>query len=171
MCLTFLFFFCYRSLQLSIARRGCQMLKVGGIFVYSTCAINPIENEAVVAQLLREGKGSLELVDVSDKLPQLKCRPGLNTWKVFESYKTVYGSYEEVKHGSLIRKSMFPPSTDENFNLERCIRIYPHLQNTGSFFIAVIRKVGEFIGDEDTELISEDGILKLFNYIYISFIY
>ena len=46
-------------LQLAIARRGCELLKVGGLIVYSTCAMNPIENEAVVAQLLREGKGSI----------------------------------------------------------------------------------------------------------------
>lgn len=133
------------------------MLKIGGIIVYSTCAMNPIENEAVVAQLLREGNGSLELVDVSDKLPQLKRRPGLKTWKVFDSYKTIYSSFDEVKQGSVVKKSMFPPSEDENFHLERCIRIYPHLQNTGSFFIAVIRKVGEFVGNEDIEPINEEG--------------
>lgn len=30
-------------LQLSIAIRGLQMLKVGGLMVYSTCALNPVE--------------------------------------------------------------------------------------------------------------------------------
>ena len=35
----------------------------GGFMCYSTCSLNPIENEAVVAELLRLSNGSLELVD------------------------------------------------------------------------------------------------------------
>lgn len=47
-----------KRLQLSIAQRSAQLLKVGGRMVYSTCAFNPIEDEAVVAQLLRESNGT-----------------------------------------------------------------------------------------------------------------
>ena len=47
-----------QRLQLAIAKRSAQLLKVGGRMVYSTCAFNPIEDEAVVAQLLRESKGT-----------------------------------------------------------------------------------------------------------------
>jgi 16S rRNA C967 or C1407 C5-methylase (RsmB/RsmF family) len=50
--------------------------------VYSTCSLNPIEDEAVVAEVLRRCGGALELVDVSDILPALKRVPGLTTWKV-----------------------------------------------------------------------------------------
>jgi 16S rRNA C967 or C1407 C5-methylase (RsmB/RsmF family) len=50
--------------------------------VYSTCSLNPIEDEAVLAYMLRSFKGKLELVDVSDKLPALKRSPGRSTWKV-----------------------------------------------------------------------------------------
>lgn len=38
-------------LQLRIALHACQMLKVGGRLVYSTCTFNPIEDEAVVAEV------------------------------------------------------------------------------------------------------------------------
>lgn len=50
--------------------------------VYSTCSFNPIEDEAVVAELLRAFEGTVELVDVSSKLPGLKRSPGLTSWKV-----------------------------------------------------------------------------------------
>jgi 16S rRNA C967 or C1407 C5-methylase (RsmB/RsmF family) len=49
---------------------------------YSTCTFNPIENEAIVAELLRWSQGALELVDVSDYLPHLKRRNGISSWKV-----------------------------------------------------------------------------------------
>jgi 16S rRNA C967 or C1407 C5-methylase (RsmB/RsmF family) len=50
--------------------------------VYSTCTFNPIEDEAVVAELLLRAQGALRLVDVSAELPALKRMPGLRQWKV-----------------------------------------------------------------------------------------
>jgi 16S rRNA C967 or C1407 C5-methylase (RsmB/RsmF family) len=49
---------------------------------YSTCSLNPIEDEAILAYLLRTYKGAIELVDVSAQMPELKRHPGLSTWKV-----------------------------------------------------------------------------------------
>ncbi|XP_059643383.1 multisite-specific tRNA:(cytosine-C(5))-methyltransferase trm4a-like isoform X2 [Cornus florida] len=70
------------GLQVQIAMWGMALLKVGGRMVYSTCSMNPVENEAVVAEILRRCRGSVELLDVSSELPQLVCRPGLKKWKV-----------------------------------------------------------------------------------------
>ena len=44
-------------IQLKIALRGALMLSVGGRMVYSTCSMNPMEDEAVVAEILRQSKG------------------------------------------------------------------------------------------------------------------
>jgi len=38
-------------------RKGIEFLKVGGKITYSTCSLNPIENECVVAAILQEFKG------------------------------------------------------------------------------------------------------------------
>jgi hypothetical protein len=105
-------------IQIAIGRRGAELLRVGGLMVYSTCSLNPIENEAVVAEILRKStgtsspfflslflysflnyslifvlvsdlpeiEGKMQLIDLSDKLPGLKRRPGLNTWKVYFCY-------------------------------------------------------------------------------------
>ena len=40
--------------QLAIARKVIESLKPGGVLVYSTCSIEPEENEEVVAQLVNE---------------------------------------------------------------------------------------------------------------------
>jgi tRNA (cytosine34-C5)-methyltransferase len=71
-------------LQIQIAKRGANLLKVGGLMVYSTCSFNPVENEAVVSALLQSSRGSLELVDARPLLPGLKTRAGLTTWVVMD---------------------------------------------------------------------------------------
>jgi 16S rRNA C967 or C1407 C5-methylase (RsmB/RsmF family) len=54
--------------QLKLAKRAAQLLKVDGLLVYSTCSLNPIENESVVAALLEWSEGALELVEAECKL-------------------------------------------------------------------------------------------------------
>ncbi|ESQ53256.1 hypothetical protein EUTSA_v10024482mg [Eutrema salsugineum] len=156
------------SLQVVLAMRGLSLLKVGGRMIYSTCSMNPIEDEAVVAEILRRCGCSVELVDASDKLPRLIRRPGLKKWKVHDRGGW-YRCYKDVPKSQRdgILKSMFPSgrsdkdstnggnsyeemasiSSDESAEevcdlpLERCVRILPHDQNTGGFFIAVLHKV------------------------------
>lgn len=60
--------------------------QVGGRMVYSTCTFNPIEDEAVVAELLLRCQGALQLVDVSGQLPQLVRCPGLRSWRVRDKF-------------------------------------------------------------------------------------
>lgn len=132
------------NLQRQILKRGSELLAVGGKLVYSTCSFNPIENEAVVASVLRESEGSLQLLDVSNQLPGLKRRPGLQTWKVINETPEEYARTEDVPEKKRRRylQSMWPPSEEEaeGLNLHRCMRIVPHDQNSGGFFVAVIEK-------------------------------
>ena len=134
------------SLQLNIARRGLELLKEGGTMAYSSCSINQIENEAVIAQLLREAGDSLELVDMTGKFPGLNWLPGLNTWRVFDNKMTEYSSMEGVPPTltTQIRPEMFPPSEQEKqtFGLHKSMRFLPHLNDDGGFFVATLRKTG-----------------------------
>lgn len=44
------------------------MLAVGGIVVYSTCSLNPVENEAVVSQILLRAKGIVRKIGCTIKV-------------------------------------------------------------------------------------------------------
>uniref|UniRef100_A0A8D1NP65 tRNA (cytosine(34)-C(5))-methyltransferase n=1 Tax=Sus scrofa TaxID=9823 RepID=A0A8D1NP65_PIG len=133
------------GLQLRIATRGAEQLVEGGRMVYSTCSLNPIEDEAVIASLLEKSEGALELADVSSELPGLKWMPGLTQWKVMTRDGQWFPAWDDVPQGrhTQIRPTMFPPKDPESLqamHLERCLRILPHHQNTGGFFVAVLVK-------------------------------
>ncbi|KAJ8657543.1 hypothetical protein O0I10_006845 [Lichtheimia ornata] len=133
------------NVQVQIFLRGAQLTKVGGRIVYSTCSFNPVENEAVVAEVLRRANGALILKDVSDQLPELKRKPGLTSWKVMTKDGQYLDSVDDIQDEAQRKRfptSLFPPVNDgDSLHLERCLRIYPHLQDTGGFFVAVFDKV------------------------------
>ncbi|RKP20421.1 S-adenosyl-L-methionine-dependent methyltransferase [Rozella allomycis CSF55] len=131
-------------LQLRLLQRGCELTRIGGRIVYSTCSFNPAENEAVVAEILRLYPESLKLLDgFTLKHKDLKARPGLKTWKIMDTQGDVYDSYDQVPSKYVKwKKSIFPPTEEENIPLERCMRFLPHDQNTGGFFVAVFEKIG-----------------------------
>lgn len=148
--------------QVRILVRALQMLKVGGRVVYSTCSMNPVENEAVVATAIDRcgGLSRVKIIDCDAELPKLKRSPGLNDWNVMDKSGRVWHNWKEVEeeknrdkaHGlDRLVKGMFPPSRgrDENegeneqIPLHRCLRVHAHLQDTGAFFITVLEKLSE----------------------------
>jgi 16S rRNA C967 or C1407 C5-methylase (RsmB/RsmF family) len=88
------------ALQIDIASKGFSLLKVGGRMCYSTCSLNPVEDEAVVAELLRKSQGSLELVDVRPLLQEFRTRPGMSSWKVLCEVSTQRAARNHQKKNS-----------------------------------------------------------------------
>ncbi|KAH7031225.1 S-adenosyl-L-methionine-dependent methyltransferase [Microdochium trichocladiopsis] len=144
--------------QVRILVRALQMLKPGGRVVYSTCSMNPIENEAVVVSAIERcgGPAKVEIVDCRDRLPALKRVPGMHQWKIMDKSGRVWSSWEEVQQYALtqadgvipgkVTETMFarPDSSEcSSLPLDRCMRVYAHQQDTGGFFITVLEKKGE----------------------------
>lgn len=132
-------------IQFRIARRGAEMLEVGGRMVYSTCSLNPIENEAVVCRLLRECQGALKIVDASDMIKGLNYNPGMTKWTPATKDLRFFDKFEDVPSDlhSVIHPQMFAPTEEEvkTFNLQHCLRVLPHHQNTGGFFVVALEKI------------------------------
>ena len=100
------------SAQRALLRKAVQRCRVGGRIVYSTCTYAPEENEAVVHHILEEFGDQLEVLPA--RIEGFPGLPGLVEWK----------------------GQAFDP------RLERALRVYPHLADTGGFFVAVLEKRG-----------------------------
>jgi NOL1/NOP2/sun family putative RNA methylase len=105
--------------QRDMLRRAVQCLRPLGRLVYSTCTLAPEENELVVRDVLREQDGRLRLVPV--EVPGLVTAPGVTRWA-----------------GELLG--------DE---LARCVRLWPHHNDTGGFFVAVLEKEADARGEPE----------------------
>ncbi|XP_006463888.1 hypothetical protein AGABI2DRAFT_225841 [Agaricus bisporus var. bisporus H97] len=144
------------GLQVRILQRAMNLLTRDGRIVYSTCSLNPVENEAVIAEALKLNP-AFQLVDASSMLPELKRCSGLTTWRpsVDKVSMKTYGSYQEFQASDLdpnlkakLNEGHFPPEEAEALNLPFCMRIYPHLQDSGGFFVAVLERKDRLLGPE-----------------------
>ncbi|MEM6648195.1 MAG: RsmB/NOP family class I SAM-dependent RNA methyltransferase [Bacteroidota bacterium] len=99
-------------LQTAILRRAIGCCRVGGTVVYATCTFAPEENEAVVDAVLREQAGRVQIRPVTVR--HLDTTPGLTAWE----------------------GDAFDPA------LQHALRLWPHHNDTGGFFVAVLDKTG-----------------------------
>ncbi|VDM18889.1 unnamed protein product [Hydatigera taeniaeformis] len=152
----------HHELQRRILRRGLELLRVPlsvddpdlPRLVYSTCSLNPLEDEAVVASILEACKGSVRLIE-----PEFMCLPGtevakaggfiarsgIKTWRVLHGSNKWYSKHDEVPENlrGSFPPSLFPPENVEALHLEHCRRVLPHDQDTGGFFVAVLEKLAD----------------------------
>ena len=96
--------------QRALLRKAVQLCRPGGRILYSTCTFAPEENELIVAEVLDEQKGDLELLPC--EVPGLLTGSGVTHWQ----------------------------GRDLDPSLARCLRVWPHANDTGGFFVAVLRK-------------------------------
>ncbi|TYZ57262.1 hypothetical protein PybrP1_007864 [[Pythium] brassicae (nom. inval.)] len=136
--------FRYHSQQVALLAKAASLAKVGGSILYCTRSFNPIENEAVVAELLRAGGGAYELADLSQVLPELARSPGCSSWTVVDDELAAVASWEAATDDQKrsLRATVWPPTASEtaSMRLARCVRLLPHQNDTHGLFVALIQK-------------------------------
>jgi 16S rRNA C967 or C1407 C5-methylase (RsmB/RsmF family) len=100
--------------QLALLRKAVQLCKVGGRIAYSTCTYAPEENEMIVDEVLNlVGRDRLRLLPA--RIDGFACAPGLTRWN---------------------GRELGP-------DLSRTMRVWPHQNDTGGFFAALLEKTAE----------------------------
>ncbi|MDO5382871.1 MAG: RsmF rRNA methyltransferase first C-terminal domain-containing protein [Eubacteriales bacterium] len=97
----------YSAIQKNIIIHGADMLKPGGMMLYSTCTFSHLEDEETIIHLLKE-RPDMHLVDI----------------KPYEGFSPGY-VYNE---------------TDKSYNLDKCVRIFPHKMMGEGHFVALLKK-------------------------------
>ena len=122
-----------QKLQIDILSRATKLVKSGGRVVYSTCSLDPIENEAVVAEVLRNDS-SLKLISAHDLIPKLLASEGMTQWPVLSDECSIVQNEQEEDR-------FLSPSEKEIIDtLPLCMRVWNDESTAGGFFLAVIEK-------------------------------
>ena len=107
--------------QRALLTQALKLTKPGGRVVYSTCSLDPAENEEVIDAVLsmwakrgHHGSGPTKLDVEPLDLPHLIASPGLTSWQGRKMSAS-------LRHG---------------------LRVYPHQNDSGGFFLASIRVSG-----------------------------
>ena len=112
--------------QRGLLRKAVHRCRPGGVILYSTCTFAPEENELVVADILAEFPGTLRVRPAS--LPDVTTTPGVTHWE---------------------GRALAP-------ELGNCLRVWPHHNDTGGFFMAVLEKDAGLAAEPEPELASLD---------------
>ena len=119
-----------QGLQVGLLNRAVDLLRPGGRIVYSTCSLDPVENEEVICRVLRT-RSDVELEDMGDSLRGVETQDGLASWSTFDD------QLNPTQDSNMWLKDM-----DVSI-LKRCKRVSGHRMNAGGFFLALLRKNGD----------------------------
>lgn len=118
----------FSKLQRGIITQAAQMLKPGGMLLYSTCTFDPLENEHTIAYLLEE-------------YPQ---------FQIIEMK-----GYEGFAEGmaKVLEKNSHESQEALAEDIKRTVRIFPHQMNGEGHYLALLKKGNSHIEDTDGTLL------------------
>ena len=120
------------NLQVELLRKAINLTKPGGRIVYSTCSLDPIENEAVIAEVLRDN--TVEILSPKDILKSIPFDEGFTEWPKLDDSG---GEDNDLK----LEKSMLPPTKKFMIDsLKKCVRIWNDKIDGSGFFISILEK-------------------------------
>ena len=113
------------DIQKDLVLKAADMLRPGGMLLYSTCTFSPCEDEEVVAYLLRQ-RPDMELMEM----------PG---YEGFSGGRPEYAGTADTSDSEIaLNLNAFNPE-----ELQKCVRIFPHKMDGEGHFLALFRKKGD----------------------------
>ena len=113
------------DIQKDLVLKAADMLRPGGMMLYSTCTFSPCEDEEVVAYLLHE-RPDMELMEM----------PG---YEGFSGGRPEYAGTADTSDSEIaLSLNAFNPE-----ELQKCVRIFPHKMDGEGHFLALFHKKGD----------------------------
>ena len=110
------------DIQKDLVLKAADMLRPGGMLLYSTCTFSPCEDEEVAAYLLRQ-RPDMELMEM----------PG---YEGFSGGRPEYAGTADTSDSEIaLNLNTFNPE-----ELQKCVRIFPHKMDGEGHFLALFRK-------------------------------
>jgi hypothetical protein len=120
------------DLQLDLLTKASALVKPGGRVVYSTCSLDPVEDEAIVAEVLRSND-AMSLLPVSPLLVGVPGEEGRADWPNLND--------DGEPSDEDFPESMLPPKESKIAEqLAHCMRVWNDSIDGGGFFLAVLEK-------------------------------
>ena len=113
------------DIQKDLILKAADMLRPGGMMLYSTCTFSPCEDEEVVAYLLRE-RPDMELMEMQG-------------YEGFSQGRPEYAGIADDSDSEItLSLNIFDPE-----ELQKCVRIFPHKMDGEGHFLALFHKKGD----------------------------
>ena len=129
-------------IQIGVLKRAVDSLSDGGIVAYSTCSLNPKEDEELVYNVVKNyAPGTVEVLDVRE---MLAAQIGISREEVFPKGGT---GIQVVDPAGSTTDPKYYGHRDVNIQAlsaeiaEKSLRVFPQDYNTGGFFVSLLRKV------------------------------
>ena len=137
--------------QVEIAERGANLLAPGGQLVISTCSLDPLENEAVVAEVLRRCPHLTLMPIDAERFPGLTLHDGLSDWPLLDESglpvdPAMWAELPFYKEAHASPTARIARGVADDAPLERtianalphCKRLWHDDHDTGGFFLALL---------------------------------
>lgn len=153
------------DVQKRILSKAAELLSEDGLIVYSTCSFNPIENEAVIQNFCEEHNfevfdcSKMFDIEIKGRKTENQCLKENESQILPSLVESLYKIKESSEIAEVPRKFIFREGLIEwdpflemkedtklffpkgNPSLKNCLRVIPSDQDTGGFFIAVLKRI------------------------------
>ncbi|KNH09565.1 methyltransferase [Perkinsela sp. CCAP 1560/4] len=144
--------------QRAIFHRGLELVNSNGYCVYSTCSLNPIENECVFTRTIDEfGSSFVTVENIPSVVPEFRFSPAISLAEIHGSHQVFETLENQINRVNGESAFTFAKAADTlRINPDYLGRALPHVNNSGGFFTTLLKRTA--VSPATTDMVPSDTI-------------